>query len=277
MNKAEVFEIWAPANSVWSPWAKPVLFAEEAPGEAGTALAPQSPKADIPSPGLQQPCPHLMGTGQGEGPALHLSWVPAAAGQTAMVLDLPGELSVHFGLALAQRGYRPVPLYNAAPGPNALVDVAQIQRILFQRAPELQTTALPPEAPPAFLLDSARLGHVSLSPGRFDNRWMVFPEDFPSANFLLSRGIGCVLLVQDFVGQPQKDLAHALLRWQESRLSVMVYGFKSGGTLEPITISRPSHFKQLWYRALVMAGLRRHSGGGFGAMVPDVDTEGGFG
>lgn len=252
MDKTEAFEIWAPPDSVWSRWVKPVLFAEEVPGEA-------------PPESLQSP------------PEMNLSWVPAAARQTAIVVDLPGELSTNLGLALALRGYRPVPLYNSAPGPNALVAVGGIQRLLFSTAPQLQNLALPPDAPPVFLLDSLRIGHVSLSPGRFDNRWMIFPEDFPSANFLLGHGFGCVLLVQDFVGQPQRDLAHILLRWQQSRLSILVYGFKSGGALEPMTITRPNHFRKIWYRALVMAGLRRHSGGGFGAMIPDEDAEGGFG
>ena len=42
-------------------------------------------------------------------------------------------------------------------------------------------------APPAFLLDSDRMKAPAPDPGRFDNRWLVFPQDFPSAAFLRSR------------------------------------------------------------------------------------------
>ncbi|HWI57229.1 MAG TPA: hypothetical protein VNZ22_08375, partial [Bacillota bacterium] len=104
----------------------------------------------------------------------------------------------------------------------------------------------------------------------------VFPQDFPSATYLLANGLGCVLLVQNWVQQPQRDLAHVLLRWQEARLAVVTYGMRAGGPLQPLTVSRPSYFKQLWYRALVLAGLRRHSGGGFGAMVPE-ESDSGYG
>ena len=55
---------------------------------------------------------------------------------------------------------------------------------------------------------------VPPGPGTFDNRWVVFPQDFPSAAFLRSRGVAEVLLIQAGA-QPQEDLAHVLLRWQQ--------------------------------------------------------------
>ena len=41
----------------------------------------------------------------------------------------------------------------------------------------------------------------------FDNRWLVFPQDFPSANVLLGRGLKHVSLVQDGRDSPRNDLA----------------------------------------------------------------------
>ena len=68
------------------------------------------------------------------------SWIPPAEDNVAVVLDLPGADGVWTGVALAARGYRPVPLYNAVPGPTtgvwigafaSLVDVAPILAALW--------------------------------------------------------------------------------------------------------------------------------------------------
>jgi hypothetical protein len=253
MNRIEAFESWAPPDGVWSVWAKPVLFVEGVLAQPGAESPPAQRRVEA-------------------------WWTPAATGDTAVVVDLPGDYSVEVGLALARRGYRPVPLYNCAPGPDPVVKVDELVRGLFSGAAELRELRLPPNAPPAFLLDSCRWADLMLSSGQFDNRWLVFPQDFPSANFLLARGIGRVLLVRESaqVRQPARDLAHVLLRWQEAGVAILAYATQSAGPLEPLTVWRPSHFRRLWYRALVLAGLRRHGGGGFGAAVPE-DGGGGYG
>jgi len=46
-----------------------------------------------------------------------VSWSPPPDGNAALVLDMPGSEGVLAGVALASRGYRPVPLYNALPLP----------------------------------------------------------------------------------------------------------------------------------------------------------------
>ena len=61
---------------------------------------------------------------------------------------------------------------------------------------------------------------VPPSPGKFDNRWVVFPQDFPSATFLRSRGVADVLLIHSGKSV-QEDLAHVLLRWQQGGLRMM--------------------------------------------------------
>jgi hypothetical protein len=40
---------------------------------------------------------------------------------TVLAVDLPGADSVEVGFALAAVGFRPVPLYNASPGPEEVV------------------------------------------------------------------------------------------------------------------------------------------------------------
>src|SRR6266496_907822 len=90
MTNEEIFAAWSPADSLWSTWAKPVLFAHLGTSFLLPPGAEAAPDAD---------------------------WSPTPDEKVAMVLDLPGEEGVWVGVALAARGYRPVPLYNAVPLP----------------------------------------------------------------------------------------------------------------------------------------------------------------
>ncbi len=255
MNPSELYKLWAPEDAIWSRWAKPVLFADKTfiGGEPTQTTQWQSSNN---------------------------AWVPTSESGTAVVLDLPGPDAAWYALALSQRGYRPVPLYNGVvgPGPSALVNVCGIVDALHAVGESLMSLQLRPDAPPIFLLDENRFaGGIIASPGRFDNRWWVFPQDFPSANFLLSQGIRSVILGQNRTGSPQRDLAHVLLRWQEAGIQILACDVNSQAQPTPLRVQRPNNFRALWYQALVLAGLRRNSAGGFGAVVPQPSSGGGFG
>lgn len=258
MKPTELYKIWAPDGALWSDWAKPVLFARN-PMIGGNV----DPAAEL--------------------AALDLGWVPAADQATAIILDLPRAVPVWWGLALSQRGYRPVPLFNGVCEPLTtqlpLVDVKPIIWALNEGTGILMATQLPLAAPPVFLLDSNRMAGGNLAaPGRFDNRWWVFPQDFPSANFLQAQGIRSVILGQQVAAPPQRDLAHVLLRWQEAGIPILAAGLTgSAAPPRPIQVFRPDKFRSLWYRALALVGLRRNSTGGFGAVVPEPGSSGGFG
>jgi hypothetical protein len=199
MDGSQLFEVWAPEDSLWSRWAKPALFA--------------APLASFPTetanPANLMPVHSIEPRPAYDQGALD-PW-------TAFLVDMPGERSVEIGMALARTGYRPVPLFNTAYHQSAIVPVYPLLKRLRDAADELQGLAIPPDAPPVFLLDSKRLDpSTPPGPGKFDNRWMVFPQDFPSANFLLSRNLRrVVLLLQEdrLQGRPDFDLAHVLLRW----------------------------------------------------------------
>lgn len=255
MNGSELFEVWAPADSVWSRWAKPVLFAER---DRMPPIAPAPPPAGPGEPAL---------------PSLGLS----LDRHTAVVVDLPGADSVRTGLALAREGFRPVPLFNCGVHPAALVDAGPVLRLLEEGAGEMSSLAFSPDAPPAFLLDASRLSPSQPSaPGKYDNRWMVFPQDFPSANFLKSRDIRRVLLLQKNA-QPASDLAHVLLRWQEAGLELLTLDPAAGYAPQPLRVEKPSGFRDLSYRALAILGLRRNSAGGFGSVIPQPSSGSGTG
>jgi len=255
MKPSELYKLWAPKDSIWSNWVKPVLFADK------TVAGGEPPQ-----------------TAQWQ--SSNVAWAPAPESGTAIVLDLPGADAVWYGMALSQRGYRPVPLYNGVRSPSSfeLVHVDAIVYALHEVEDALVGLRLPGDAPPVFLLDENRFAGGSFAdPGRFDNRWWVFPQDFPSANFLLSHGIRSVVLGQNRSAGPQRDLAHVLLRWQEAGIQILACGVNDQAQPTPIQIERPDRFRALWYQALVLAGLRRNSAGGFGAVVPEPSSGGGFG
>lgn len=246
MTREAVYERWAPDDGPWSVWAKPVLFAQLA----------QFSAADEPVPSPTLP------------PALD------ARANAALVLDLPGEEALLLGLALAQRGFRPVPVFNATHGAKAVIDVARIGRWLAPGAELLEAARLPPDAPPAFLLDADRRRKSRPGPGEWDNRWLAFPQDFPSATFLRSRGIAEAVLVQRGASEPQEDLTHVLLPWQQAGIRMRAIDLAGAGASTELRVRTPSRFRRAWYRALAAFGLRRSNVGGFGAQVPQVHAGG---
>jgi hypothetical protein len=248
MTKEEIFNAWAPEGVEWSAWAKPVLFAQWPDTVTPPATTPEWAQPDY-------------------------LWLPQAAVRTAIVVDLPAVESVRTGIAFARRGYRPVPLFNTSHGPSPVVEIAPLVLELGRGARLLQTISLPAHAPPAFLVDSNRMQpSVPPSPGKFDNRWVVFPQDFPSATLLRSRGAVDVLVIQRGE-RAQEDLAHVLLRWQQGGLRILTAS-PSDPAPRQLTVTRPSWFRRAWYRAITAARLRRNNAGGFGAVIP-VATSGG--
>lgn len=251
----ELFEIWAPRGAIWSHWVAPAMFAQ-----MHHRIAPAGINHSLPSATWHE---------------------QRATADTAIVVDLPGADAIRLAISLAQRGYRPVPIINASPGPLqsllttsprrqvAALDMHALVTEICSATPFLQQISLAPDAPPAFILDSWRSkGTHPLREDMFDNRWMVFPQDFPSARFLGERKIKRVILVQTEETPPLDDLSHVLLRWQEAGIEILATSTREPGTPLAITVARPSRFKAIWYRALAMLGFRRSSAGGFGSFLP---------
>ncbi len=242
MNKQDIFDAWAPAASIWSPWVKPVLFSQL------DTLAVDSPQQ-----------PQTM---------FDLDWVKDLGQEFALVIDLPGAKVVQWAISLASLGYRGVPLFNSCPAPDgqsALIDVRSIMTALLNAAPALLTAQLRPDAQPAFLLDANRNTGIA-SPGQFDNRSISLPTDFPSANFLLSHGIQQIVLVHDNA-EPQADLSHTLRRWQDAGMAIFVHSIDGLVAPRPIAITKPKRYRLLWYNFLAKLGLKQHPLGGFGGQL----------
>jgi hypothetical protein len=250
ISSEDCFRIWAPDGNPWSAWAKPVLFASV--------------------PGFVTDRPFDV-------PPLDVPGLPVAWHQTAVILDLRGDESVRLGLAFAGRGFRPVPLYNGTEGPDPVVKTDGLVSALGAGSEVLKTMRLAKEARPVFLLDANRRDADARGlEGRYDNRWMVLPQDFPSAGYLKSQGISSCTLIQRGPHDPAQDLAHVLLRWQQGGITIRSVELTTQRVIDPLIITPPSSFRRAWYAAIALLGLRRSNVGGFGANVPEHQTRSGF-
>lgn len=244
----DAFAVWAPDDGFWSQWAKPVVFAS----------APALP--DEPEPAV---------------PALDSALLPGEFEPAAVIVDLPGPQAVLVGLALAERGFRPVPMFNGTSGPRSVVPVEPIEEALGVGTAVLKRLTIQQDARPAFLIDADR-GNIlgAKEPGRYDNRWVVLPQDFPSGTTLLSRGIKQIAVIRQRSLVPDQDLTHVLLRWQEAGLELRGVALETGAGESPLSLAVPSRFRSLWYAAIALMGLRRSSVGGFGSTVPEQTSSG---
>ena len=252
MTAEECFATWAPDQVVWSEWAKPVAFVH-----IGGVLLPDAGAV----------------SSIGTPPAIPLTVTP----QSAVVVDLPGSDAVAAGVALAERGFRPVPLFNGTAGPSPVIDVQPIARALVHGAERLQSLSIPDSAAPAFLLDARRHDPaIVVRAGHYDNRWVTLPQDFPSGALLASRGLRHATLLHDNGLTIRPDLAHVLRRWQEAGIEIRVVDVKSGQVADRVEVPKPSGFRLAWYAAIALLGLRRSNVGGFGSMIPEHTARPGF-
>jgi hypothetical protein len=251
------FEQWAGEHE-WSDWTKPTLFAG-----GFTADNPSDGRAGDP----------LLAEGRAmlaRHADAHITARGADGARNCVVVDVPGADAIAVGAVLAERGFAPVVLCNGVTVPmSANVDNAPILRSLAALGPGL---AIERNPSPAFLLDSRRL-EGSASPGRYDNRWITFPQDFPSAARLQAARVKrCIVLAE-----PERiadDLAHVLRRWQDAGIDILSAGATELARLE---IKAPPWYRQVFYRSLALAGMKPNSFGGFGAMIPIITSRGGYG
>ena len=238
MEKIEAFKVWAPTESKWSQWVKPVAFMGNELGNINEENK-------------------------------NLKRLATFNHDAIIIVDMPEESGVFYGLELARQGFRPIPLYNSVPGPRgmSLVKMEGIKQALIEGATELTFIPLRKDAPPAFLVDSKRMSGPINIPGKYDNRSWVFPQDMPSANFLLENQIKKVILLQENK-ELMTDISQIVYRYQEAGLEISRFRTIN---CQPIKINAPSK-SILKYRFRNILGLRRHRGGGFGGIIPDENS-----
>ena len=148
---------------------------------------------------------------------------------------------------------------------GVVIDVKPIISLVWHNSAWLNGLKLPIDAPPAFLLDSKRFPVFLTQPSRyFDNRWLIFPEDFPSAEFLKERGLSRVIIIQPHKS-PRLDLRQVVLTWQEQGLALQFLRFPPREPAVAYVIKKLSFLDRL-YLALLQDSLWGDSKHGFGAI-----------
>jgi hypothetical protein len=264
-DEASVIEAWMPSTGAWSTWVKPLAFAELARGHRGREL-PYRERFDL----AWVPPTHRERIEKREGSYRDGATVrpvrePVEA-RAALVIDLPAVRSIDLGMALVAHGHRPVPLFAGGAGAPPHHTIHDVARRIAAGARELASALLPPDAPPAFLLDASRLEDVV--PEVYSARAPLFPQDFPGARCLLEHDIDRAILVSTR-RTPAEDLRHVLARWQLGgvRIESCPLGSASPRALE---LEIPSDLGSLTRRALSVWTAVRGVSGGFGGVLPDV-------
>jgi hypothetical protein len=127
------------------------------------------------------------------------------------------------------------------------------------------------------MIDSGRLAPgATRPPGAFDNRWVVFPQDFPSGSLLASRRIERALVVRADAADPADDLRRVLAGWKRAGIAIEILDTRAAAAPRALDPGRFPSWRTWAALALVGLGLRRGSAGGFGARIPEQSTDTGW-
>lgn len=213
MTARELYCVWAPTGKKWVDWVRPVPFV------AMNEYSKQYHFSDFSIPTIDFP--------------------DDACAEAAIIVDLPGVESVKEGIALAKAGYRPIPIYNGTieqQGARATVDNQSVGVGLMLGAVELSKLEISDDALPAFLLDSNRMHRFKMEIALFDNSWDIYPQDIPSAEYLLQNGVRKIIVIGESLS---KDLKKILYEYQKKKIAILLTnGYEAP---KKLTLRRPLH------------------------------------
>lgn len=268
-----LYDLWGPPHaSPWSGYHRPTLFA------ALDSLQ------EVRRPG------GVPGFDAASAPRGPPAWLD---GRTAVLLDLPGPVSVAYAAHLLHRGgMAPVVTFNNWPHARGVIDAGRALAALLHYAPWVKEGWDRVEdrnaAPPVFVADSTRMGSPIVKPKDFDNRYFLLETDLPSGATLAARGIERLVYVRPALPPdapppipPRPDDADDLnaylhetskrVRIELARASVATWGMGAPAPF-PVTV-RKTPFSTT--RDPAFKGFRRNAAGGFGVLVPEPSSGGG--
>ena len=202
MNNKEIYKIWAPKNTKWVDWIRPVPF---------------------------------IGIGRDYINEVHnyginiLKYSLEYEKNTAVIVDLPGKESIEEGLGIAKLGYRPIPLYNGPieqKNSLATTDNYAITEALIWGTTELINMEFKEDANPVFLLDSNRMNRFKMDASIFDNSWDIYNQDMPTYKYFKNNGITKIIVVSE---KFNKDLKSILYKFQKEGINI----YFTNGLTEP--------------------------------------------
>lgn len=212
MTAKEVYKIWAPAGKKWVEWVRPVSFL----GIGQRSKAYVLPNMPLPKVVFleEEQDKSVLEIILGPFPEPNLE-------KTAIIVDLPGQESVGYGVALVDYGFRPIPVYNGTleqQGSRATVDNQSVGLALELMAGTILNKDIADGARPAFLLDRSRLNRYKLEESMYDNSWDIYPQDLPSPQYFLDNGIESILVIGG--KKISRDIKNILVNHQKKGLKI---------------------------------------------------------
>ena len=212
MTAKEVYKIWAPTGKKWVEWVRPVPFLGIGQ-HSKTYVLPNMP---LPKVVFLEEEQHksVLDIILGPFPEPNLE-------KTAIIVDLPGQESVGYGVALVDYGFRPIPVYNGTleqQGSRATVDNQSVGVALELMAGTILNKDIADGARPAFLLDRSRLNRYKLEESMYDNSWDIYPQDLPSPQCFLDNGIESILVIGG--KKISRDIKNILVNHQKKGLKI---------------------------------------------------------
>lgn len=200
MTGKELYRIWAPTNKRWVEWVRPVPFIHmDHPSSFYEVIDEELPE---------------------------IYYLKETTKDTAIFVDFDGARSIEEGIALAKRGFRPIPIFNGTNpnfGTKATTNNASIEPLLRWGGELLTQIPFEEDAPPAFLLDENRLHRYKATPSIFDNSWDIYPQDIPSPDYFLQHGITKLIVCGN---QFHHDLEKVLYRHQKKLQILFTNGYE---------------------------------------------------
>lgn len=194
MTGKDIYKIWAPYKKRWVDWVRPVPFVDMDVEKELHAFIDYNIEPTL--------------------------YAKKLVKNTAYILDIDGVDSIKEGISLATLGYRPIPLFNGTSpniGVDSTMDNEIIEPLLIWGALELKQLELEDDAPPVFLLDKNRMNRFKYKRGEFDNSWDIYPQDMPTAEYLLKNKIKKIVVRSDLL---RNDLCQILYKYQEKGLDI---------------------------------------------------------
>jgi hypothetical protein len=131
-----------------------------------------------------------------------------------------------------------------------------VTRELCFSVSELASLPIQNDAAPVFVIDANRMsGRSSLDP-RFDNRWIVYPQDFPSGAKLREHGITRIVAIQQ-TEAIAADLNDVLVEWQTAGLEILTKRDDERAAEVRRHVKPPSRLLVLWRKLCDCSASKR--------------------
>lgn len=192
MSDKKLYKIWTPNNALWIDWVRPLSFLN-----ASKANKTQYELSKI-------------------------HYIDELDNDVAIFVDLIGDESIVEGIALANLGYRPIPLFNGTDAQDnafALVDTKSIKEALLWASNKLKDIHIKNDAPPAFLLDKTRIHRYKYNKNVYDNSWDLYAQDIPTPERFLKYGINKIIVYTD---EMLRDLKRIFYDFQKKGIKIYI-------------------------------------------------------